>query len=225
MRPAAEVEVQVQVPETFQLRDAKGKIKHATRDTYRKAYAGMDEGKLLKLLNNPNNAWEVRMLAWEEAQSRGIDESKINVNGSLKRKWDKAKSEYDLLNNNANADDDEVYTSVNNAILDTFDVEAAKAKFPEGDKGWMNEEDKRIQALFGGLETKLQRQQYDAFLDMMKREDPYYENWQEKLHDLGRDYLMFIKNPNTSVFVSTGGAGAGKSYTLQKVFELVEKIP
>jgi len=30
VRPAAEIEVQVQVPETFQLRDAKGKIKNAT---------------------------------------------------------------------------------------------------------------------------------------------------------------------------------------------------
>lgn len=224
-RPAAEIEVKVQVPENFKLRDQSGKIKNAERSTYRKAYSGMDEKKLLKLLNNPKNAWEIRMLAWEEAQARGIDESKIDISGSLKRKWDKEKNEYDLLNKKTNIDDDEVYSSVNNAILDTFDVEEAKSKFPDGDKGWMNEEDKRIQSLFGGLETKLQRQQYDAFLDMMKREDPYYENWQEKLHDLGRDYLMFIKNPNTSVFVSTGGAGAGKSYTLQKVFELEEKIP
>ena len=55
----------------------------------------MEDDKLLKMLNNVNNAWEVRMLAWEEAQARGLDESKVNTKGSLERKWDKEKSIYD----------------------------------------------------------------------------------------------------------------------------------
>ena len=223
-RHAAEIEVKVQVPEEFQIRGKDGKTKTAKRDTYRKAYAQMEDDKLLKMLNNVNNAWEIRMLAWEEAQARGLDESKVNTKGSLERKWDKEKSVYDKFHKQDDVEEDEVFFSVNNTILDSFDVDEIKSQFPNGDVGWKNPDDKRIKTFFHDLDTKADRQRYDAFLDMMKREEEYYETPNEVLQDLGRDFYMFIKDPNLPLFVSSGGAGAGKSYQLQEVFDIDDKI-
>ena len=224
-RPAKEVEIQVRVPATFKYRGADGKIKDAKRETYRKAYANMKEEGLLKFLNNRNNSPEMRMMAWEEAQARGIDESKIDVSGSLQRRWDKAKQEYDFLHQSDKVEDEETYLSFNTTILDTFDWEKFQKEFPDGDKGWMNKKDERIQKQFNGLKTKLDRQQYDAFKDIMKRNERYYEPWQEVLQDLGRDFLMFTNDDTNSVFVSTGGAGAGKTSTLKKAFSLRDLKP
>lgn len=224
-RPAKEVEVQVRVPVTFKYRGADGKIKEGKRETYRKAYANMKEEGLLKFLNNRNNSPEMRMMAWEEAQARGIDESKIDVSGSLQRRWDKAKQEYDFLHQSDKVEDEETYLSFNTTIFDTFDWKKFAQEFPDGDKGWMNKEDDRVQKQFNGLKTKLDRQQYDAFKDIMKRNERYYEPWQEVLQDLGRDFLMFTNDNVNSVFVSTGGAGAGKTYTLKKVFSLRDLKP
>ena len=219
-RPDAKIEEKVRVPLTFKFRGNDGKVKDAKREVYRKAYSNMQENSLLKMLNNPNNSAEMRMLAWEEAQARGIDESKINTKGTLERRWKKALDEYNFLHQSDSVEGDETYLAFNTTILDTFDWEAFAKEFPDGDKGWKQKNDDRIQKQFNGLKTKLDRQQYDAFKDIMKRNERYYEPWQEVLQDLGRDYLMFIKDNTNSIFVSTGGAGAGKTSTLKKVFEL-----
>lgn len=219
-RPAKEIEVEAQVPEHFRLKKVStGKIEDADRSVYRKVYGNLPDDKLLKIVNAQNLAWELRTIAWEEAQARGIDEKEINTSGSLKNRWKSLKREYDFANPEENEDDNLAdYASTNDAIFNTFDYDKVKDEFPEGDTGWEDPNDKRIQRNFNGLSTKMDRRKYDAFLDKRKREERFYETPEQTLQRLGREMLGFVRGERP-LFISSGGAGAGKTTKFRELAE------
>ena len=225
-RPAKEIEEMAQVPEEFTVKNLKtGKLEKKQRSAYRKAYADkniMTDDKLLNIINRANLPWEFRTIAWEEAQARGIGEDKIDVTGSLGSHWKALKREYDFANPPESDDTDEGnFASTSDAIFNTFDYDKIRAEFPEGDTGWEDPDDKRIQKNFNGLSTKMDRRKYDAFVDKTKRAGRFYEPPTEVLKRLGREMLGFVLD-ESPLFISSGGAGAGKSTKFREMADSME---
>ena len=213
-----------QVPESWRIQKKDGTTDWVTREKYRKTFAdpkAMDEKKLLGLLNNPSGNKHIRQLLWEEAQARGISEDKINVSGSLQNAWDASDDDYEARHSQQEDEDDE-FGSVYNSAIGDFDVESFKEQFPKGDNGWENPDDPRVKKAFHNLTSLADRQQWDSVVDLLKREDPYYEGVQDQLQALNIKMSGFLEaNPKngSAMFISTGGAGAGKIYNLLQLIE------
>lgn len=206
----------VQVPEKIGTKDSSGRPTVVGRESYRKSYAKLDGLKLINILNNHNIPAHKRQMAYEEALHRGIPESKIDVSGTLQDWWDELEEDYQLKH--AKASDPDAEESYDLSSLRGMDVEDFMAKnFPdEGDDGWMNPDNPAIKREFHNLETLGERRRYDAFVDYQKRQDPFYETPTEVLQGLARDFAFFARSKKP-VFISTGGAGAGKTYQFNRV--------
>ena len=85
-------------------------------------------------------------------------------------------------------------------------------QFPDGDDGWLNKDDPRVQKQFNGFKTIKDRQQYDALKTYYEPTTPGYLNPDNKIGQLNEQYDNLIKYDTTPLFVSAGGAGAGKTY-------------
>ena len=209
-----------QVPETW-IVTVNSKPKVQERSRIRKIFADKskyDDKKLLDFVNNPKAQKEARHLAWEEAAARGISEDKINISGTLKNLW-KNNAEKQNSFKIKKQDDDEFGTTYNTAIGD-FDIETFEKKFPKGDTGWINPKDPRVQKAFNKLLNLRNRQQYDAVVDTLKRKDPNYFNFEDQLAALRIQMDDFIESPydeDSAIFISSGGAGAGKTYSLKEL--------
>lgn len=205
----------------FTVQDKNGRRKQVTADTYKSLFEKYDDDKLLKYLNNKNLSAQIRQVAYEIAADRNIPEDKIDVSGSLQKFWDKEKEKYDDLNGVGEEDDDEILslTTVDTGLGD-FDSEKFMEQFPEGDMGWMDSSDPRIQKEFNGLKTMKDRQLYDNFLDNQKRQRPNYVPPKRQLSRMMKGYLAFLdEDNNRPMLIAAGGAGVGKTYGLRKVLK------
>lgn len=220
-------EIEYQVPESWEATDKSGKRMTQTRAELRKKFGDttkFTDDKLIAIvnavhMNNPN----VRHIAWEEAAHRGIPESKLNVSGSLKNAWENYAERYKLTHKNAGqAEEEEDYGSAYNSAIGNFDVDAFKSEFPDGDDGWSNPNDPRVKKAFHNLVSLKDRQQWDAVVDQLKREDPLYEGVDDQLNSLRIQFDAFLESDpknHSAMFVSSGGAGAGKTYALEQMIK------
>lgn len=209
------------VPESWNVTAPGGKLKKQSRSQLRDVLKKKTDDEILGFLNKTGNNENLRQLAYEEAAARGIPEDKINVSGTLQKKWDQLKRKYDLLNPDVDDDkSEEEYGTYDMSLLENMDIEAFMENFPDGDLGWMERDHPKVMEEFNKFVSLSDRQRYDAFLDYQKRQDPYYESPQEQLQGLNRQLFMFMNNPSgLPIFVSSGGAGAGKTTGMLKVAE------
>lgn len=183
----------------------------------RKDFASKSDDDLIKIINNAKRNPKDRELAVQEAEARGIDESKLNFSGTLQDKWDKIKEEHDLkeaMQGNDNEDEGEDYE----LDLKGFDMDAFMDKFSGGDTGWLDKKNPIVQKSFN-FDTLVGRQQYDAVKDYQMRQLEGYLNPANKIGELNQQYENFVRKDSTPFFISAGGAGAGKSYGLWAVLE------
>lgn len=215
-------DVEIDLPDTWTVR-APGKNgvlenKTASASGLRKLYASKTDDELLKVLNNPNGRWQNRQIAYDEAAARGIDEDKIDVSGKLQREWDAQKRKHDYRESLKDGFNEDEADAVD-VDFKGLDHEAFMKEFPEGDLGWLNPNDPRIQKQFNGLRTLKDRQQYDALKTYYEPTTPGYLNPDNKIGQLNEQYDNLIKYDTTPLFVSAGGAGAGKSFGWRTVAE------
>lgn len=215
-------EVEIELPDTWTVR-APGKNgvlenKTASASGLRKLYASKSDDDLLKILNNPNGRWQNRQIAYDEAAARGIDEDKIDVSGKLQKEWDSQKRKHDLRESMKGGFNEDEADAVD-VDFKGLDHEAFMAEFPDGDTGWLNPSDPRVQKRFNGLKTLKDRQQYDALKTYYEPTTPGYLNPDNKIGQLNEQYDNLIKYDTTPLFISAGGAGAGKTFGWQTVAE------
>ena len=215
-------EVDIELPDTWTVR-APGKNgvlenKKASASGLRKLYASKSDDDLLKILNNPNGRWQNRQIAYDEAAARGIDEDKIDVSGKLQNEWDSQKRKHDYAESLKGNFNEEEADAVD-VDWKGLDHEAFMEQFPEGDSGWLNKDDPRVQKQFNNFKTIKDRQQYDALKTYYEPTTPGYLNPDNKIGQLNEQYDNLIKYDTTPLFVSAGGAGAGKTYGWQAVAE------
>lgn len=204
----------------FTVRTGSGSQKDFTYDEQRAKYDKFDDAHIIKFVNAQNMAPENRQVAFDIAYERGIPEDKLNVDGTLKKFWDKQKKLHDdVKTNNVNDDDDETQWQSVDTGLDNFEkvtkqsVDEFMEQFPEGDMGWMSEDDDRVQKAFNNLKTPSDRRLYDNFIDAQKRKNPKYVNQKMQLNRLRKSYFSFLsKNNQRPMLVSMGGAGVGKTW-------------
>lgn len=213
--------VDYKAPESWKVILGGGKIKTQERSVIRKVFKDYDDKKIIDFVNNPDSQNIARHLAWEEAAARGISEDKIKINGSLKNLW-KSNAEKQNFLNGGKDDEDDIFGKTYNSAIGDFDIDAFAEQFPEGDLGWMQRNDPRVQSAFNKLQSLRNRQQYDAVVDAMKRRDPNYFNFEDQLASLRISLDDFIETPynqDTALFISSGGAGAGKTYSLKQLLK------
>ena len=204
-------------------RNASGK--NIDRATYINTLSKTDDAKLLQILNNTKMNAEIRHLAYEEADKRGIPEDKIDVSGSLSDLWAREKDKWDLAHPNENFDDDDAFSvSTVDTGLGDFDVKEFMSQFPEGDNAWANPDDDRVKKAFGGLKTMKDRQMYDSFIDYQKRQNPNYVAPKVQLGRMKKGYIGFLQPTNNrALLVVAGGAGVGKTYGLKQTLGVMQK--
>lgn len=158
------------------------------------------------------------MIAYEEAMARGISEDRLDVSGTLQDMWDTLEFKQNLSKHDDTDDSEEEYEVYDTEALRGLDPEEfVEKEFPNGDPGWLYENDKRIQREFHGLESLVDRQRYDAFKDYMKRKDPLYKSPTRQIQTLNANLMAFVEDKNGPIFVSAGGAGAGKTSSALRV--------
>lgn len=216
--------IEFDIPESWTVKNPKtGKTTTITAQGQADAYAKLTDDALLKFLNNPGkpgskNSMYCRQIAYDEARARGIEEDKIEVKGTLKEYWDKLKAIKQQTEDDDNKDvDEEDFEDYDTEALHGFDVDAFAEQFPNGDKGWMNEDDKRVKAAFNNLTSLVDRQKYDAVLDMLKRREPNYKSPSRVVKGLNKSYLGFLVSKSSPLMVSAGGAGVGKTWGFKKM--------
>ena len=215
-------DVEIELPETWTVRvPGKNGVlenKTASASGLRQLYASKSDDDLLKILNNTNGRWQNRQIAYDEAAARGIDESKIDVSGKLQKEWDSQKRKHDLRESLKGGFNEEEADAVE-VDFKGLDHESFMAEFPDGDTGWLNPSDPRVQKRFNGLKTIKDRQQYDALKTFYEPTTPGYLNPDNKIGQLNEQYDNLIKYDTTPLFISAGGAGAGKTFGWQTVAE------
>ena len=226
-KPAAKVQYKghdekfdIPVPNQWTVKSkAQGVTKTAHLDKVMAMLEAKTDDDLLKVLNNHNLNRFQRQIAYDLAQSRGIPESKIDTKGSLEDEWKKQESIYNKTHAKNVAEDDDTEEDYELNGITVEECEEFMKEFPNGDLGWREKNDKRVQKMFNGLNTLVDRQRYDSFLDFQKRQDADYLTPQEVVCDLNADYLTFMETDMSPLFISAGGAGAGKTYGFKKLAE------
>lgn len=215
-------EVEIEVPDTWAVRvpgnNGVLQNKTASASGLRQLYAKKSDDDLLKILNNPNGRWQNRQIAYEEAAARGIDEDKIDVSGKLQKEWDSQKRKHDYaesMKGNFNEDEADAV----DVDFKGLDHEKFMEQFPEGDDGWLNKDDPRVRKQFNDFKTLKDRQQYDALKTYYEPTTPGYLNPDNKIGQLNEQYDNLIKYDTTPLFISAGGAGAGKTFGWTTVAE------
>lgn len=212
------------VPEHWEFKGAGGRLIEQKRSKVREVYHKEDDASIIKLVSNQKSNAYGRMIAYEEAMARGIAEDKLDVSGTLQSEWDKSDRKIDnakKLENALKKEADETEEVYDMSLLEGMDIDAFMEKFPNGDTGWKSPNDKRVQEEFHKLATRFDRQRYDAFLDYQKRKDPYYMSVQKQLQQLNKDFAAFLLTSPRALFISSGGAGVGKSTSLKNIQELL----
>lgn len=216
-----EVEVDSDEFKDYEVPTPQGR-KKVVISTFRKFLTTKTDDDLLKLLNNtaPRADAIKRHLAYEEAASRGISEDKIDVRGSLEKLWKKYKAEHDLREyNNREFNEDEALPL--NYDWKGLDHETIMHEvFDDGnDTAWLDSNSDLVRKTFK-LETLAGRQKYDTFKDYYQRDPnlvPGYLTAQNKVNELNGQMWDWAQNPDSPLFISAGGAGAGKTYGWREI--------
>lgn len=211
--------IEIDIPEQWDIKLGNGTVKTAHRDKLIEMYEGFDDAKLISRFNDGKVSAKNLQLMYDQLAARGVDENKLKIPKKLKDFWKKEEERVNRLKNltTSNSDSDEEEDYEDN--LKGFDVEGFMAQFPNGDMGWMEKTDKRVKQAFNNFATLTDRQRYDAFLDKVKRQQPDYQKPGEVIADLNLAYLAFITTDMSPLFISSGGAGAGKTYGMNKILE------
>ena len=211
--------IEIEVPETWSVKKNDGQIKTAYRDKLIKMFEGYTDDDLIKRFNEGKLSAYNLQLMYDILGARGIEEDKLQFPDKLTKFWKKEEDRVEKLKKltSGNGDNDEEEDYEDN--LKGFDVDGFMAQFPNGDTGWMEKTDKRVRQAFNNLTSLVDRQKYDSFLDFMKRQQPDYQRPQEVIQDLNLAYLTFIATDMSPLFISSGGAGAGKTYGMNKILE------
>lgn len=217
-KPADGVEFDVPDEWTIRGKDAKtGRQvnKKVTASSLRKFFEKKSDDEIIDELKNnklnPNRA----QLLYEEAAARGIAEDKINIPETLQNHWDKLKRNHDLLEK-MNADTPEEEAETVDVDFKGFDHEKFMSNFEADDWGWANPNDERVQKAFN-LKTPIGRQQYDALLTYYGPTLPGYLNASDKVSELRGQYDDFMTLDTAPMFISAGGAGAGKTFSWEEI--------
>ena len=215
--------VDIKLPNSWDIKKPNGSVVKIQASVQAEKYAGLSDDNLLKILNNKSGNPYARHLAYEEAASRGIDETKIKTNGTLKDYWDKQERISKMSGQQQNDEDSEDFDDgeVYEMNLRGMDIEAIMQQFPDGDEGWKDPNDPRIKKEFNNFVTLTDRQKYDTFLDYQKRQDPDYVKPVEQIQNLNAEYLDFLDGDASSFLISAGGAGVGKTWGFKKLCELL----
>ncbi len=195
-------------------------IKTVSVSGLRKLYASKSDEDLLKLLNNTHADQRKRQLAYDEAAARGIPEDKIDVSGTLERLWKRVKSDHDIKEYmNRAVDEDE-------ALPLTYDWKGLdheailRDEFDGGeDPEWLDPNSPKVQKIFK-TNTLSGRQKYDTFKDYYQRDPklvPWYLTAQNKVNNLYGQMWEWAQSEDSPLFISAGGAGAGKTYGWKNV--------
>ena len=206
---------EIKIPESYIIK-VNGKPKNVSTSFERKKLKELSGEDLIKKLNNEKGNYIFRQMAFEEVSHRGIEENQLDFSGTLKKFWDKEEERKAIqkqLAGNENEEEAEEY----NIDLKGFNMDAFMEKFPGGDLGWMNRRSDAVKKSFP--DTLVGRQQYDAVLDYQQRLLPSYLSPANKLGALNQEYENFITKDTTPLFISSGGAGAGKSFGLWAVLD------
>ena len=207
-------EVEIEEFKPFEISTKAGR-KTVTASGQRRLMAGYDDDKLLSVLNNHDNRWQSRQIAYEEAAARGIPEDKIDVAGTLQREWKRQKTNHDIREaNNKEVDEDEALAL--NYDWKGLDHEKIMHEvFDDGnDTTWLDPNAEIVKKTFH-TETLAGRQKYDTFKDYYQRDPnlvPGYLNASNKVNNLNGQMWEWAQSDDSPLFISAGGAGAGKTY-------------
>lgn len=213
-------EVEIPEPEDYMATSKTGEIKPQRISTIRKMFANRTDDELLNTLNNRNAKWQLRQVAYDEAAHRGIPEDKINIKGTLQLQWKKEKERKEMedsMNKEYN-EDEAISLSYDWKGLDHEKI--MKEEFDGGlDTSWLDPNNERVKKIFH-TETLSGRQNYDTFKDYYQRNPelvPGYLNAQNKVQDLYGQMLNWAEADDSPMFISAGGAGAGKTFGWQEI--------
>ena len=213
-------EIEIPEPEDYMATSKTGEIKPQRISTIRKLFAKRTDDELLNTLNNRNAKWQLRQVAYDEAAHRGIPEDKINIKGTLQLQWKKEKEKKEMedsMNKEIN-EDEAISLSYDWKGLDHEKI--MEEEFDGGlDTAWLDPNNERVKKIFR-TETLSGRQKYDTFKDYYQRNPelvPGYLNAQNKVNDLYGQMLNWAEADDSPMFISAGGAGAGKTYGWQEI--------
>ena len=216
-----EVEVDSDTFEDYEIPTPQGR-KKVVISTFRNFLKTKSDADLLTLLNNTAQKADAikRHLAYEEAAARGIPEDKIVTKGSLERLWKKYKTEHDLKNYSGDNYKEDEALKLNYDFKGLDHEKIMNEEFDGGeDSSWLDEKSKAVQRIFN-LDTLSGRQKYDAFKDYYQRDksiNPGYLTAQQKCDELNGMMWDWAQNPDSPLFISAGGAGAGKTYGWREI--------
>ena len=216
-----EVEVDSDTFEDYEIPTPQGR-KKVVISTFRNFLKTKSDADLLTLLNNTAQKADAikRHLAYEEAAARGIPEDKIVTKGSLERLWKKYKTEHDLKNYSGDNYKEDEALKLNYDFKGLDHEKIMNDEFDGGeDSSWLDEKSKAVQRIFN-LDTLSGRQKYDAFKDYYQRDksiNPGYLTAQQKCDELNGMMWDWAQNPDSPLFISAGGAGAGKTYGWREI--------
>lgn len=213
-------DIEIPEPEDYMATSKTGEIKPQRISTIRKLFAKRSDDELLNTLNNRNAKWQLRQVAYDEAAHRGIPEDKINVKGTLQLQWKKEKEKKEMeesMNKEIN-EDEAISLSYDWKGLDHKKI--MEEEFDGGlDTAWLDPNNERVKKIFR-TETLSGRQKYDTFKDYYQRNPelvPGYLNAQNKVNDLYGQMLNWAEADDSPMFISAGGAGAGKTFGWQEI--------
>lgn len=191
--------------------------KTASASAQRALYSKKTDDEIINLLKNDNLSANNAQLVYEEAASRGIPEDKIHIPTKLQNQWDALKRRKDLIERQKTNITEEEADAINIDFKGLDAEEFMEEKFPDpNDIGWLNPNDSRIQKKFD-LKTSIGRQQYDAFLTYYAPTVPGYLDARDKVAELCGQYEDFMLLDTAPMFISAGGAGAGKTYSWEEI--------
>lgn len=217
-KPADGVEFEVPDEWTISVPNPKtgrNENKPVSASSLRKLFESKTDDQIIDELKNDSLNSNRAQLLYEEAASRGISEDKIHIPKKLQNKWDSLKRNHDLLEKMSHGVSEEEADTVD-VDFKGFPHEEFMAKFDPDDWGWANANDERVQKAFN-LKTPLGRQQYDAFLTYYGPTLPGYLNASDKVSELRGQYEDFMLLDTAPMFISAGGAGAGKTYSWDEI--------
>lgn len=208
------------VPDSWKSIMSDGKMHNFTAQQQYDSLNKRSDDDVLKVLNNTKNKkWWMRQIAYDIAASRGIPEDKIDTSGTLEDEWDTESFRQSELNddsNDANSDENGGRAIETSSWLEGVDTEKIDALFPDNDPGWDDPTDKRIRSSFN-LDTIAGRQKYDAYRDYKRQSSELYDTPTEQLNNLKVAFDAFLNDDAGPLFISTGGAGIGKTYNFKRM--------
>ncbi len=169
-----------------------------------------DVADLEKYARGHNNDPTLRQESYNELVARGEDVSKINLNTG------KFKAMKEAFGGDGSSKKNSSKKTATATDGDSVDDIVGGDDEPGMEEDWRNPD--FIKKQFGGLKTKRQRIEADAFIHSQKTAEDGYIEPQKEIHSLNRTYAQFFAT-DSPLMIASGGAGVGKSYNMHLVAE------